>query len=155
DDPLLALLDVPVGVLQQSEDEVLDVLPDVAGLGQRRRVADRERYVEDARERPREQGLPAARGADQEDVALLDFDVVERDLRAEPLVVVVDGDREDLLRALLRYDVLVEPALDLERGRERPRKRNVRDAVRAGRLLLLVAEDRVAEVDALVADVHS
>src|SRR5262249_618213 len=80
DDPLLALLDVPVGVLQQSEDEVLDVLPDVAGLGQRRRVADRERYVEDARERPREQGLPAARGADQEDVALLDFDVVERDL---------------------------------------------------------------------------
>jgi hypothetical protein len=50
--------------------------PDVAGLGQRRRVGDRERHVEDPRERLREQRLAAAGRAEQEDVRLLELDLV-------------------------------------------------------------------------------
>ena len=61
DDAALRALDVVVGVLQQLDDDVLDVLADVAGLGQRRRVRDRERDVEDLRERLREQRLAASR----------------------------------------------------------------------------------------------
>jgi hypothetical protein len=45
DDAALALLDVVVGVLQEREDDVLDVLADVAGLGERCRVGDRERHL--------------------------------------------------------------------------------------------------------------
>src|SRR4030095_13723242 len=41
DDPLLGLLDVATSRLQQLEDDVLDVLADVPGLGERRRVDDR------------------------------------------------------------------------------------------------------------------
>ena len=43
DDPGLGLLDVVVGGLDQLQQDVLDVLADVAGLGQRRGVGDRER----------------------------------------------------------------------------------------------------------------
>ena len=47
DDAALRLLDVVVGVLQQVDDDVLDVLADVAGLGQVGGVGDGERHVED------------------------------------------------------------------------------------------------------------
>ena len=68
DDPGFGLLDVVVGGLDQLQQNVLDVLPDVAGLGQRRRVGDRERDVEDAREGLGEQRLAAAGRAEQQDV---------------------------------------------------------------------------------------
>src|SRR5207245_6037214 len=62
------------------------------------------------------------------------------------LVVVVDGDGEDLLRPLLADHVVVEERLDLHRGGERDR----------GPVLFplaLLGDDVVAELDALVADV--
>ena len=61
DDAALGALDVVVGVLQQLDDDVLDVLADVTGLGERRRVRDRERHVQDPRERLREERLAACR----------------------------------------------------------------------------------------------
>ena len=48
DDAALRALDVVVGGLQQLDDDVLDVLADVAGLGQGGGVGDGERHVEDA-----------------------------------------------------------------------------------------------------------
>ena len=78
DDPGLGLLDVVVGGLDQLEQDVLDVLADVAGLGQRRGVGDRERHVEDPRERLREQRLAAAGRPEQQDVRLLQLDVRRR-----------------------------------------------------------------------------
>ena len=76
DDAVLRLLDVVVGRLEQLEDDVLDILADIAGLGQRGRVGHRERHVEDARQRLREQGLAAAGRADQQDVRLGELDLV-------------------------------------------------------------------------------
>ena len=76
DDPGLGLLDVEVGGLDQLQQDVLDVLADVAGLGQRGRVGDRERDVEDARERLGEQRLAAAGRAEQQDVRLRELDLV-------------------------------------------------------------------------------
>ena len=64
----------------------------------------------------------------------------------DALVVIVDRDRQRLLRLLLPDHVLVENVLDLLR------RRDLRD--RLGDLALLVlGEDLVAEGDALVADV--
>ena len=76
DDAALRALDVVIGVLQQRDDDVLDVLADVAGLGEVGGVGDRERHVEDARERLREQRLARAGRPEQEDVRLLQLDVV-------------------------------------------------------------------------------
>jgi hypothetical protein len=118
DDPALAPGDVEVGRLDEAQQDVLDVLADVAGLGQRRRVGDAERHVEDARERLREQRLAGARRADEQDVRLLELDLVDLVAGVDPLVVVVDGDREDLLGPLLADHVRVERVLDLVRVRE-------------------------------------
>jgi hypothetical protein len=43
DDTPLGLLDIIVGRLQQLENDVLDVLSDIAGFGQRRRIRHGER----------------------------------------------------------------------------------------------------------------
>ena len=121
DDAGLGLLDVVVGGLDQLEQDVLDVLADVAGLGQRRGVGDRERDVEHPGQRLGEVGLAAAGRADQQDVGLGELDVVVVGLPRrwlaglDPLVVVVDRDREDLLRVLLADDVVVEELEDLAR----------------------------------------
>ena len=116
DDALLALLDVAAGRLQQLEDDVLDVLADVARFGQRRRVDDGEGHREQLGERLREQRLAGAGRADQQDVRLGELDLVAAArllLDLDPLVVVVDRDRELLLGLFLADHVLVEELLDL------------------------------------------
>ena len=147
DDPALRLLDVVVGVLQQVDDDVLDVLADVAGLRQVRGVGDGEGDVEDLGQRLGHQRLAAAGGAEQQDVRLAELDVLGADLGVDPLVVVVDGDGQDLLGPLLPDHVVVEDGLDLGRLGHR------RQAEALRLLLDLLGDDVVAEADALVADV--
>jgi hypothetical protein len=69
-------------------------------------------------------------------------------LGVDAAVVVVDGDREDLLGALLPDHVLIEHALDVgrlgHRGQAEP----------LGILLYFLGDDVVAQPDALIADVH-
>ena len=153
DDPRLGPLDVEVGGLDQLEQDVLDVLADIAGLGQRRGVGDGEGHVEQPGQRLGQVRLAAARGAEQEDVRLRQLDLVapadaHRLLVLDAPVVVVDGDGEDLLGALLADDVVVEERADLTR---------VGQVVEAqlGGLGELLFDDLVAQVDALVADVHA
>ena len=151
DDPGLGLLDVVVGGLDQLQQDVLDVLADVAGLGERRRVGDGEGDVEDAGEGLGEQRLAAAGRAEQQDVGLLQLG--ELGVRLLPghlyaLVVVVDRDGQRSLGALLADDVLVEDRVDLLRlgqGVE----------LEAGSRGQLLVDDLVAEIDALVADVDA
>src|SRR5207248_1308963 len=76
DDPGLGLLDVVVRRLDQLEQDVLDVLADIARLRQRRRVRDRERNVQHAGQGLGEEGLARAGGAEQEDVGLRQLDRV-------------------------------------------------------------------------------
>ncbi len=119
DDPGLGLLDVVVGGLDQLEEDVLDVLADVAGLGERGGIGDGERHVEHPGQRLRQQRLAAAGRAQQHDVRLGQLDVVVvRGAELHALVVVVDGDRQDLLGVVLPDDVVVQELVDLTRLRE-------------------------------------
>src|SRR5690606_16452206 len=148
DDARLRLLDVVLALLQELLNDVLDILADVARFGERRRIGDRERHVQKARERFREQRLTASRWTDQQDIALRKLDLLLALValaRLEPLVVVVHGNGENLLRLLLADDVLVEDGLDLVRLRQL-----VPPALRL--LIQLLADDVVAELHALVAD---
>jgi hypothetical protein len=148
DDTLLGRRDVVVGRLQQPHEDVLDVLADVAGLGQRRGIGNRERHVQVARQRLRQQRLARAGIAEHEDVALVDLDAVARDLLVDPLVVVVDGHRQADLRLVLPDHVQVEVLADLAGLGELRR--------RQGRLVEhLALEDVVAELDAFAADVDT
>ena len=147
DDAALRLVDVVVTFLQQLLDDVLDILTDVAGLGQRRRIGDRERHVEQACQRVGQQRLARAGRPDQQDVGLGQFDVVAAAARFEPLVVVVHRHRQYLLGARLADDVLIEHVEDLGRLGQ--------VAARTGGLFLqFLANDVVAQLDAFVADEH-
>jgi hypothetical protein len=97
-----------------------------------------------------QQGLAAAGGAEQQDVRLgsSTSSWCGRAPELDPLVVVVDGDREDLLGGVLADDVVVQELVDL------PGLGQLVEAELGG-LGELLLDDLVAEVDALVADVDA
>jgi hypothetical protein len=76
---VLGVDQVEVRRLQQAHEDVLDVLADVARLGEAGRVDDGERHLEEARERAREQRLAGAGRPDEQDVRLLELDVAGGD----------------------------------------------------------------------------
>ena len=147
DDAALGALDVVVGRLQELQDDVLDILADIARFGQRRGVGHGEGHVEDAGERLGEQRLARTRRADQQDVGLGQFDVAVLRGVIEPLVVIVHRDRQHPLGLRLADHVIVQDLADLARGR---------NAVLAldQRGLALLADDVHAQFDAFVADEH-
>src|SRR5947209_11479271 len=108
DDTALGALDIVIGRLQQLEDDVLDVLTDIAGFGESGRVSHGEGHVEDARQRLRQQRLAGTGGTDQQDVGLGELDVVVLGLVVETLVVIMDCDREHLLGVILTDDIVVK-----------------------------------------------
>ena len=147
DDAALRPLDIVIGGLQQLQDDVLDVLADIAGFGQRGGVGHGEGHVEDARQGLRQQRLAGAGRADQQDVGLGQFDVVVLRRVVQTLVVVVHGHREHALGLELADHVIVEDLADFLRRR---------NAV-AGfdqRGLVLLTDDVHAEFDAFIADEH-
>src|SRR5579864_123596 len=148
DDPGLGLLDVEVGRLDQLQEDVLDVLADVARLGQRGRVGDGERHVENASQGLGQQRLAAPGRPEEQDVRLLQLDVVLVGPHLDALVVVVHRHRQRPLGLLLRYDVVVQDRVDVPRTREVVEV----ELSRGGELLV---DDLVAEIDALVADVDA
>src|SRR5207302_2460297 len=147
DDSALGAADVEVRSLDEAQQDVLDVLAHVAGLGETGGVGDGEWHVEDLGECLRQVSLAAACRAHQQHVGLRQLHVADRLRCGDALVVVVDLDRQHLLGAILPDHVLVEGRAD---------RLGVGDE--AGLLLLLargtivVLEDLLAEVDALVAD---
>src|SRR5690606_25961177 len=116
--------------------------------GQRRRVADGEGDVEGSGQGAGEQGLAAAGGADEQDVGLVQLDGGLLLGGGEPLVVVVDGDREGALGLVLPEHVLIEELLELSRRRDRAEHRPAR--VDPAAFLL---EDVLAELRAVRTDV--
>ncbi len=63
DNARLRLVDVVITLLQQLLNDVFDVFANVTGLGQRRRVGNRERYIQKSRQGLGEQRFAATGGA--------------------------------------------------------------------------------------------
>src|SRR5690606_35414826 len=101
---------------QELEDDVFDVLADIAGFRQRRGIGHSEGNVDNAGERLGQIGLAAAGRADQHDVRLRQLDLAALGGVRQPLVVVVHGDGENPLRLLLADDIFVENLDDVLRG---------------------------------------
>eukprot|EP01022_Parablepharisma_sp_SALTPOND_P014695 TRINITY_DN2018_c0_g1_i2.p1 TRINITY_DN2018_c0_g1~~TRINITY_DN2018_c0_g1_i2.p1 ORF type:complete len:1935 (-),score=514.39 TRINITY_DN2018_c0_g1_i2:42295-48099(-) len=147
DDALLGFLDFVIAVLQQLLDDVLDVLADIAGFGQRGRIGDHEGNVEHACQGLRQQRLAGARRADQQDVALGQFDIVLLAQVFQALVVVVHRHRQDTLGSDLPDHVLIQQVADFLGGRQIRLGASYR--IDAGSL---ITDDVVAQVDTFVAD---
>ena len=76
DDAFLRALHIKVGGLQKFKYYVFNVLTDVARLRQRGGVRNGKGYIQHLGHGLREQGLAAAGGADEQNIALLQFNVV-------------------------------------------------------------------------------
>ena len=146
DDPALRALHVVFRRLQQFQDDVFHIFPDIACLGQRRRIRHRERNIQNPRQRLCQQGLATARRADQQDIRLRQFDIGFRRM-VQPFVMVVHRHRQNPFRVHLADHVIVQHFADVTRGWH---------AV-AGfqpRCLGFLADDVHAEFDAFVTDEH-
>ena len=149
----LCALDVVVGSLDELEQNVLDVLTDVTGLGECGGVGDGERDVEHLGERLGQIGLSAPRGPEHQNVRLGQLDRLGPRFAGllaclDPLVVVVDRDRQGALCGVLPDDVVLQEFPDLGWLRQLVEF----DLVAVGQFLF---DDLVAQVDTFVTDIDA
>ncbi len=152
DDAGLRALDVAVGRLDEPRQDVLDILADIARLGERGGIGDCKGHLEHAGQRLGQQRLAAAGGPQQQHIALAKLDIIHVVASAQPLVVVVDRHRQHHLGAVLADHILVEPlGMRLGVGRRVGPTGDVRCATTGGtsESSAMIA---LAECHALVAD---
>ena len=133
DDAHLCALNVAVGGIDELEQDVLHVLANVTGLGERGGVGDGKRHLEDAGERLGQQGLTGTGGTEQQDVGLGELYLVHIviELQAHVVIkgrhrgaaldhaaiVVVHGHRHGALGVLLTHNIGRKFVIDLVRRR--------------------------------------
>ena len=163
--------DVKIRRLNELEQDVLDILADVACLGDRRGVRDGERHIEHPCQRLGQQRLAGAGRAEHQHVGLLQLHVAA--LAGEnALVVVVDRDSQHLFGGILPDNILIQPRLDLGGGQDidalervivivRTGLRGCAAAVprhtgaRRGRALAVLVQGIVAHIQAVLADIDA
>ncbi len=146
DNPALRPFDVVFRRLQKLEDDVLHILADIARFGQCGGIGHGEGDIEDPRQRLGKKRLAAARGADQQDIRLRQFDVILRGM-IEPLVVVVHRNRQHALGMFLPDHIVVQHLADVAR------RRHAIGGLQA-RGLGLFADDVHEQFDTFITDEH-
>ena len=148
DDAALRQLNVEVCRLQQAQENVLDILADIARLGERGRIGNGERNVQDFGERLRKERFAAARRADEQDIALLQLHIGVAAVE-NALVMVIHRHGQGDLRLILTDDITVHIFLDLFR-----RGQMIGNGqLGAAGLIHLLVQDRAAQLHAFVADI--
>src|SRR5262249_53168548 len=122
---------------------------DITRFGQRGSVPDSKGHIKDAGQSAGQERFAAAGRADEEDIALVHLNIaMPLVAQAQPLVMVVHGNREKLFRSVLANDILIELVLDRSWGG------NVREESLGNTpAALLLVDDGLAKLDALAADV--
>ena len=147
DDAALCALDIVIGRLQKLQDDVLDILADIAGFGKGGGIRHREGNIKHPRQRLRQQRLAASGRADKKDVRLRNLHIAGLAGIREALVMIVNGNGQNPLRARLADHIFVEDTIDI--GRRRHAVMSLRK-----RGLVLLADDVHAKFDAFIADEH-
>ena len=93
----------------------------------------------------RQQGFTASRGADEQDIALVDLDIAIA-LRLQALVMVVNSYREDLFGRILFDNIFIQHGLYLFRDQKILRTADV--------FFRLLFNDLTAELNAFIADIY-
>ena len=135
DNAHLRALNIAIGGVDELEQDVLHVLANVAGLGERGGIGNGKRHLENARERLGKQGLTGTGGAEQQDVGLGELHLVHVIVKLgaharclvkgghrgtaldHATVVVVHGNRHGALGVLLAHDIGRKLVIDLVRRR--------------------------------------
>ena len=153
-DAALCALDVKVRRLQELEQDVLYILADIAGLGERSRVRDGKRHIEHLGQGLGKERLAAAGRADEQNIALLQLDIVILIAAQDALIVVVHRHGQHHLGTVLADDIVVERGAHL--GRLRQLVAPERDLRRGDALgLIALIDDAHAQAHALITDIDA
>src|SRR5262245_41139356 len=142
---VLASLDVAVGTLQQFQNDVLNVLSHITGFCEGCGIDNGKGDTEPLGQCLGQQRLSSARGPNQQNVALVQFDVAASLGKLDALVMVIDCYSQFLLCGFLADDILVQVGLDLVRLGQRM----TLDVCLNN---LIVIDNVVANADALITD---
>src|ERR1700682_505003 len=139
-----------IGGLDQAQQDVFDIFTDVPRLCEGGGIGDTEWHIEYPGKRLRQQRLAATGGADQQNVAFTQLNIIDLHTHANTLVVVVDRYSQRLLGALLSDHVLAKLLEDLAGSGYFAR---LQARLRDGGLLLL--DDLSTQVDAFIANINT
>ena len=117
-DSPLGLRHIEISLLEKPREDALDILPDIAGLGQDSRVHNRERNVQKFGYRLGQQCLSGSGRTYQQDIRFLQFHAIVRTVHkvvVDPFVVVIDRDGQHLLGTILPDDIFIKELLDFHR----------------------------------------
>ena len=112
DDAGLRPFNVPIRCLNQAQQDIFDVLADIACLGQGGRIRNGKRYIHRFCQSLRQHRFTHSGRADQQHVALGDFHAVVGVPKEDSFVVVVDCHAQSALGSLLPDDILIQHLLD-------------------------------------------
>ncbi len=113
DDAALRTLNVIVGSLQQFQDNVLNVLTDIARLGKSRCVSHRKGNIEHPRQCLRQQCLATTSRPNEEDIRLRNFNVTSLASVGKALVVIVHSHSQHPLCLGLTNHIFIENLVDI------------------------------------------
>ncbi len=161
--PPLRALHVIIGVLQKPQHDILHVLADIPRLSQSGGIGNRERHIQQPRQRPGQQRLARPRRPNQQNVALLQLHFARARRRPfflpprnrvvqDALVVVVHRDRQRFLGVVLPDAMLVQVFLDLLRLGNLLRRRPL---LLGGFRAQLLVQNILAQDDAVITDIHT
>ncbi len=138
---------VKIGVLQQLQDDVFNIVAHIPRLSQRGRVHNCEGHIQHTGQTLGKQGLTAAGRTNKQHIGLLQFDPVHFGAGGKAFVMIMHRHRNNAFRSFLAHHILVQEVLDLL-GR--------RHVYRATALFTraVFSNDFIAKFDALIADVH-
>ena len=71
----LRALHIVIGILQEAQNNILDIFTDVTCFGKRGRIGDAEWHIQNFRQRLGQQRFSRTGWTDQQDIALLNFNV--------------------------------------------------------------------------------
>ena len=156
DDSGFGAFDVEISGLDEFEENVLHVLTDIPGFRESCGVRHGEWHIEPARQGLGKIRLATSSRSQQQDVRLAQFDVVVLGTSGvghlgggvDALVVVVHRHGEGTFCSFLTNDVGVEEFAHF------PWPRKILQGGRLGRLGKFLLDDLIAQVDALITDVH-
>ena len=145
---MLGARDIAIGRLDQAQQDILYVLANVAGLGQRSRVSYANRDIKDARQSLRQERLARTGRTQQQDIALVQLHIFRLQRRLNAFVVIVDRDAQDAFCRSLPDDVFIQSFGDLPRREQQLEFEIALDPL----ALFFFRQEIVAKFDAEVAD---
>ena len=117
DNAALGAFHIVIRSLQQLEDDVLHILTHIAGFGERGGIRHGEGHIKNAGQRLRQQRLARTGWPDQHDVGFGNLNIRTLTALPQPLVMVVDSNRQHTLGVFLADHIIIQNLADFLRCR--------------------------------------